>query len=224
MSTDGIAPFARITLRPLGSPLPLGLLALVPAGVLLALLQLGAYPQSEGRTVAMLVLAFVVPLQLITCIFAFLARDTVAATALGLFAGTWLANSVAMLSSPPGSTSVALGTFLLCIGGAFVVILTGASFGKLGPALVMFFGAGRFILAGLYELTGSAGLEHAGAIVGLVLAGTALYSALATEIEDVQGETKLPLLRRNLAAAAIDAPFETQLTRIEHEAGVRQQL
>jgi hypothetical protein len=31
-------------------------------------------------------------------------------------------------------------------------------------------------------------------------------------------------LRRNLAAAALDAPFETQLTRIEHEAGVRQQL
>jgi succinate-acetate transporter protein len=170
------------------------------------------------------VLGFVVPLQLIACVLAFLARDTVAGTSLGLFAGAWLATSLAMLTAPPGSTSGAQGAFLLCVGGGFVVLIAGASFGKLGPALVMVAGGTRFIVSGLFEITGSTALEHAGAIVGLVLAAAALYSALATEIEDVQGETKLPLLRRNLAAAALDAPFETQLTRIEHEAGVRQQL
>jgi hypothetical protein len=52
----------------------------------------------------------------------------------------------------------------------------------------------------------------------------ALYSALATEVEDVQGETKLPLGRRAMAAEALQGPFDRQLERIEHEAGVRRQL
>jgi uncharacterized protein len=105
-----------------------------------------------------------------------------------------------------------------------VVLVAGASFGKIGPALVMVLGATRFVVSGLYELLGGTTLEHAGAIVGLVLAGVALYSALATEVEDVQGETKLPIGRRALAAEALQGPFERQLDRIEHEAGVRQQL
>ncbi len=72
-------------------------------------------------------------------------------------------------------------------------------------------------------LTRSRGLEHAGAILGLRLAATALYSALATAIEDVQGQSKLPMLRRRQAQEAITGPFDAQLERIEHEA-VRQQL
>jgi uncharacterized protein len=220
-----LAGLTRIALRPIGSPLPLGLLALVPAGVVLGLLQLGAFPLSESRTVALLLLGFVVPLMFGAAAFAFLARDTVAGTGLGLFGGTWLATALALLSAPrPGATSPALGAFLLCVGGAMVVLVAGAAFGKLGPALVIVVGAARFAVAGLYELTGSRGLEHAGAILGLVLAATALYSALATTVEDVQGSMKLPLLRRRQAHDAIAGPFDAQLERVEHEAGVRQQL
>jgi len=214
----------RIVLRPIGSPLPLGVLALVPAGVLLGVMQLGGIPVTETKTVALLLLGFVVPLQLVCSVLSFLARDTIAGTGLGLFGGTWLATSLALMSSQPGARSHALGVFLLCVGGSMIVLVAGASFGKLGPALVMVLGAARFVVSGLYELLGGTTLEHAGAIVGLVLAGVALYSALATEVEDVQGETKLPLGRRALAAEALSGPFDRQLERIEHEAGVRQQL
>jgi hypothetical protein len=99
--------------------------------------------------------------------------------------------------------------------------VAGASFGKFGPALVMAVGAGRFAVSGLHELIGGSGLQHAGAILGLALAAVALYSALATEVEDVQGEGKLPLGRRAMAAEALRGPFDSQLQRIEHEAGVR---
>jgi hypothetical protein len=40
----------------------------------------------------------------------------------------------------------------------------------------------------------------------------------------VQGETKLPLGRRAMAAEALQGPFGRQLERIEHEAGVGRQL
>ena len=220
----GVAEATRIVLRPLGSPLPLGLLALVPAGVLLSLQQLEVLHTDDTTTIATVIVTFVVPLQLVAMILSFLARDTVAGTALGLFCGAWLLTGVAMLTAPPGTTSDAQGVFLLCVSAAFLVLVAGAAAGKAGPALVIVVGATRFALTGLYELTDDVGVRHAAAIVGLVLACAALYSALATEIEDVHGEMKLPLGRRKLARSAIEAPFEDQLTRIEHEAGVRQQL
>jgi uncharacterized protein len=219
-----LAGVTRIVLRPIGSPLPLGILALVPAGILMGVLQLGGMPVTQTKTVALLMLGFVVPLQLIAAIFCFLARDTVAGTGLALFGGTWLATALALMSGQPGVRSQALGVFLLCVGGTMAVLVSGAAFGKVGPALVLVVGATRFIRTGLYELIGGSGLEHAAAIVGLALAAVALYSAVATEIEDVRGEAKLPIGRRHMAREALEAPFHRQLEGIEQEAGVRQQL
>jgi succinate-acetate transporter protein len=220
-----IAGYTRVTLRPIGSPLPLGLLALMCAGVLLSLQQAGALAPEEGHTISLILVGFVVPLMLLATIFSFLARDTVAATGLGLFTGAWLATGLAMLSAPsPGATSDALGAFLIALAAAMLVLIGGASFGKAGPAAVILAGAARFLITGLYEIKGSAGLEHAAAAVGFVLAGIALYSALATIVEDIQGHTKLPLGRRAKALDALNAPFDSQLERVEHEAGVRQQL
>jgi hypothetical protein len=85
-------------------------------------------------------------------------------------------------------------------------------------------GSARFLLAGLYELTASRGVEHAAAIVGFLLVGTAAYTALATMLEDVHGSEKLPLGRRGRAAEAIEGGMADQLRGLEHEAGVRQQL
>jgi uncharacterized protein len=129
----------------------------------------------------------------------FLARDTVAGLALGLFAGSWLATGLALMSAPPGSTSPALGVFSISVAACFLLLVAGAAFGKAGPAVVIVVGAARFLLAGLYEINGSVGIEHAAAIVGFVLAGVALYTALVTELEDVRGRIVLPLLRRGMA-------------------------
>lgn len=222
---SGIAPYTRVTLRPIGSPLPMGLLALMCAVLLLSLGQVGALPAEEGRTVALILVGFVVPLMLVSSIFSFLARDTVAGTALGLFTGAFLVIALGTLSAPsPQATSDALGVFLIALAAAMLVLVAGASFGKAGPAAVIVVGSARFLVNGLYEIKSTAGLEHAAGIVGFLLAGTALYSALATLIEDVQRRTTLPLGRRAKARDALDAPFASQLERIEHEAGVRQQL
>src|SRR3954452_9837048 len=110
---DGsLALYTRIALYPIGSPLPLGLLALMCAGVLLSLQQVEALPLDQARQIALILVGFVVPLELIAAILSFLARDTVAGTALGLFTGAWLATALVMLTSSPGETSSALGAFL----------------------------------------------------------------------------------------------------------------
>jgi succinate-acetate transporter protein len=221
---DLVAARTRIVLRPIGSPLPLGLLALAPAGLLLSCYQIGAFTQAEARTVALLVLGFAVPLELISAVLCFLARDSLAGTALGVFAGAWLASGLVLRSTAPGATSPAFGVFLLSIAGALAILVAGAAGGKAGPALVMLAGIARFVLAGLFELTGSVGVEHASAIFGFVLVGAAIYTSLATEIEDLQGESRLPIGRRKRAAMAMQGGFEDQLEGLEREAGVRQQL
>lgn len=220
----GVAARTRIVLRPIGSPLPLGLLALATSSLLLSCLQIGAFPVSEGATVALLMLGFAVPLQLIAMVLCFLARDTVGGSAVGIFAGAWLGSGLVLLSLAPGATSSVFGVFLLSIGVALLILVIGALGGKAGPAVVMMVGSARFLLAGLYELTGSIGVKHAAAIVGFVPVATAAYSALATAIEDIYGHTMLPIGRRGRAAAAIEGDFGDQLAGLEHEAGVRQQL
>ena len=67
----------RIVLRPLGNPLPLGLLALAAATLLVSGLQLGWLAPSDGRAVAPIRIAFVFALQLLASIFGFLCRDVV---------------------------------------------------------------------------------------------------------------------------------------------------
>lgn len=224
MDGQMVAARTRIVLRPLGSPLPLGLLALVPAGLLLSCLQIGAFSATEGRTVAVIILAFCAPLDLITAVLCFLARDTLGGSALGVFGGAWLASGAVLLSSSPGATSPVFGVFLLAISGAMVVLIASAADGKAGPAVVMVAGSTRFLIAGLYELTGTVGVKHAAAIVGFVLVGTAFYISLATALEDIHGASKLPIGRRGRAAAAIEGSMADQLEGLEHEAGVRQQL
>src|SRR3954462_11057637 len=86
-SNGAVGDRTRIFLRPVGSPLPLGLLALMCAGLLLSLEQLDAFPLSDQRTVALVMLGFVLPLELLAATVCYLARDTVAGTALGIFGG-----------------------------------------------------------------------------------------------------------------------------------------
>src|SRR5436190_20583815 len=91
----------RIVLRPIANPLPLGFVALAAGTLLLSGLQLGWLQPAEGHTVALMLLAFVAPLQLIASIFGFLARDVVAGTGMGILAGTWLSISLVTRDQPP---------------------------------------------------------------------------------------------------------------------------
>jgi hypothetical protein len=64
---------ARVMLRPIGNPLPLGFLALAAGTLLVAGLQLGWLAPSEGHDVALILIAFVAPLQLLASVFGYLA-------------------------------------------------------------------------------------------------------------------------------------------------------
>jgi succinate-acetate transporter protein len=215
---------ARVMLRPIANPLPLGFLALAGGTLVLSGLQLGWIPAKEGKDVALIVIAFVVPLQLLTAVFGYLARDVAAGTGMGVLSGTWLSIGLVKLMSPPGSTSDALGLFLLLAGVAMLVPAMAAGGGKLVPAAVLTGAALRFATTGMHQLTASATWEDIAGIVGLVLCALAVYAALAMAVEDARDRTVLPLLRHDGGRAAIDGTLEKQLAHLEREAGVRQQL
>jgi len=228
MSPASVPPLAegaaRILLRPIGNPLPLGFLALAAATLLVSGLQLGWLEPSEGDGVALILIAFVFPLQLVASIFGYLARDVVAGTGMGVLAGSWLSVGLVKLTTAPASTSDALGLFLLIAGIAMLVPAAVSAWGKLVPAAVLTTTAVRFAVTGLHELTASSGWETAAGLVGLALGVLALYAALAMALEDARRETVLPLFRRGAGRASVGGDLREQVQRIEREAGVREQL
>jgi uncharacterized protein len=215
---------ARIVLRPIGNPLPLGFLALAGGTLLVSGLQLGWLQPDEGAQVALILIAFVFPLQLVTSIFGFLGRDVVAGTGMGVLAGTWLSVALVGLTGEPGSTSDPLGLLLLLAGLAMLVPAAASATGKLVPAAVLVTTAARFETTGAYELTASESWETIAGLVGLVLCGVAVYAAAGMALEDATRRTVLPLGRRGPGAESLEGNLGDQLERIEREAGVREQL
>ncbi len=219
------ATVARVMLRPIGSPLPLGAFTLVPSGMLVAGYQLGWFPASDGRSIAFVLLGFAVPLQFLSSVLAFLGRDALVGSGFGVFTGTWLSFALSLLTSKPGATSPVLGVFFLSIGAIFILLMGGGAVGgKVAAGAMILTGSARFILSGLYELTSSTGVEHASGIIGLVFVGAAAYVGLAALLEDSARRTMLPLGRRGDARAALRSGLDAQLSQLEHEAGVREQL
>lgn len=218
------ARITRIALRPIATPFPLGFSALATASLVVAGWELGWFPTSDRIAVALVLIVFASPLQLLSSVFGFLGRDTVAATGFGVQGATWLVVGLELLLSRPGTTSPALGV-LLCAASTWVALCAfGAAMGKLVPAGILLLTATRFLVTGLYELRGGSGLEHAAAVVGLVLVAACAYALLALEIENLQRRTVLPLLRRGSGREAMSAGLDAQAERLEHEAGVREQL
>jgi succinate-acetate transporter protein len=211
----------RVVVRPVGNPLPVGFLALMVATV--AMLQLHVVPAEQGRVVAVGILGLTVPLQLVACVLGFLARDPVAGTGMGILAGTWAAIAWALLLSPPGATSSALGVLLLCSAVAMCVP-TAAATTKVAAMVVMALSAVRFAVTGVGQLTASSGWLTVAGWVGVALGLVAAYAALSFELEDARHATVLPLGRRAAGADTMTAPVTDQVASVPHEAGVRRQL
>jgi uncharacterized protein len=214
----------RVHLRPIGHPLPLGFVGLAAATVVLSGLQLGWVPPEEGRNVALVLIGFVFPVQLVSAVLGYLGRDAVAGTAMGILAGTWLSVGLVKLGAPPGATSKAIGLFLLVGALAMTLPALGAATSKLVPAAVLALTALRFLLTGLFEWTGAAGWKSAAGAEGLVLGALAVYAALAVLLEDATGRMVLPLGKRGKGLLASVGGLDDQVAEVEHEAGVRQQL
>jgi uncharacterized protein len=200
----------RVMLRPVASPLPLGFLALAVATIPFTAVQLGWVAPTEGRAAAIGAIAATVPLQLLASVFGFLARDVVAATGMGVLAGTWGTVGLITATSPPGAVSPGLGVFLLTAGLCMLVPAVSAG-AKLVPATVMTLAGVRFAVTGAYHLTGSAGWKSAAGWVGLLLGVVAVYAALALSLESTHGRAILPLGRRAPAEPAGEPGVRSQL-------------
>ncbi|MBB2746203.1 UNVERIFIED_ORG: hypothetical protein FHR35_006066 [Microbispora rosea subsp. rosea] len=219
----GQAGVARVVLRPVGSPLPLGFLGLALATTAFAAVELGWVPAVQGRVVALAALLFTAPLQFLVCVLGFLARDSVAGAAMGVLSGTWAVIGGVTLTSAPGTTSAALGVVLLTAAAAMLVPAL-AGLPKPVAAAVMAMSATRFAITGVYELTASAGWRTTAGVAGLMLAVIAYYAALAFELEDAHGRALLPVARLGRARTALRGDLRDQTKGLAREAGVREQL
>jgi succinate-acetate transporter protein len=213
-----------IFLRPVGSALPLGFFAFGIGMLILGCQAIGWIPAPEQKQGGMILIAFVFPLELVAAVFAFLARDTLGATTLGLFATSWLTFGWLEYSSPSGATSVTTGVYLFGFAAAVLLLSTLSTLGKPFFSVLLLVAAVRMILAALYEVgaAGSSLYEVSGGLA-LALTALALYGAVALGLEDAHQREVLPLFRRGAAADSF-AGFEAQLERLEAEPGVRQQL
>ncbi|MBY8882220.1 GPR1/FUN34/YaaH family transporter [Actinacidiphila acidipaludis] len=214
----------RIMLRPIASSLPLGFFAFGTGSVLLTTLELRWAPQEQSSSLMLPVLVFVVPLEVLAAVFAFLARDAGAACALAVFAGVWAGSALMFLRGQPGETSPALAVFLLTVAPLMLVLAVASLQGKPLFGALLVIGAARFVLIGAYEAGGPGKLQTVAGWMGVALGVFALYGGLALLLEDGAQRTVLPLARRGRARGALEGDLAQQLARTEGEAGVRRQL
>ena len=204
---DGIP--ATVFLRPVGSPVGLGLGGLVGASLVVSGLELGWVATDQRGAVGLILVGFAFPLQSVASLLAFWARDGAIGTALGVLSGTWLATGLTFLSSGASTTSGALGLLLFASAAVLTCAAAAAASGKLAPAVLFVLVSLRFVAAGIHELGGGGFWKHLAGVLGLVVVALAVYTLLAAVLEDARGEGVLPIGRRR---------------RVEHEPGVRKQL
>lgn len=215
---------AQVFLRPIANPLALGFFGLAGATLTLGALQLGWIPADQRSQVALIVLV-VGPLPMtVASIFGFLGRDDIAATGMGWMAASWLAYGLIEVSTPPGSTSMALGVFLLAAGaGCLLNAIAGGPAKGVAAAIIGLAGA-RFLLSGIYELRAGVGFKHVAGWVGVALCPAALYAGVALAMEDLHRRPVLPTFRGERSRRMFDRPLAEQVDGVAHEAGVRRQL
>jgi succinate-acetate transporter protein len=213
----------RIFLRPIGSALPLGFFSFGIGMLLLGTFALGWIPLDEQQQVGLTLAAFVFPLELVATIVAFLARDTLGATTLGLFAASWLTLGLSYRAAAPGETSVAIAVYLFGFAATALVLALMSIPGKPFFTALLAVAVVRMVLSGWYEAGGSKELLRVSGGFGIALAALALYGGAALGLEDARQRELLPLFRRGKADEAFQG-YAGQVARLEREPGVRQQL
>ena len=213
---------ARIFLRPIGSPLTIGMSGLAIASLVQSGFDLRWIAATQAHQVGLILLAVPFVLQLLACIFSYLARDGAGGAALGVLACTWGGIGAIHLVSAPGSRSGAMGLLLLAAAGVLACSSAAAAAAKPLVSAVFVLAAVRFALAGVYELGASAAWRDAAGVDGLVVLGLAAYSVLAFELEGQRRRPVLPTFRRGRGALAVSDGVGAQLDVVAHEAGVRQ--
>jgi len=212
----------RIFLRPIGSPLTIGLSGLCIASLVQSGFDLRWISVSQATQVGLILLAGPLILQLVACVFSYLARDGAAGAATGVLATSWGAMGLVHIVSAPGSRSGALGLLLLSAGATLTLSALAVASAKPLPAVVFMLAATRFYISGIYELGAGGAWRDAAGLVGLVVLGLATYCVLAFELEGQPGSAVLPTFRRGGGDLARGDGAATQVNGVAHEPGVRQ--
>jgi uncharacterized protein len=216
------SPAPRIFLRPIGSPLTLGTSGLAIASVVQSGLDLHWLALDQTHDVGLILVTVPFVLQIIACVFSYLARDGAAGAAVGVLSAGWLAMGLIQVTSVPGTRSGALGLMLLAAGAVLLASSLAVGVSKPLAGAVFMLAALRFITGGLYELGGSSFWQDAGGIIGLGVVGIAVYCVLAFELEGQLHRPVLPTFRRGRGAAAITDDPASAIDGVVSEPGVRQ--
>lgn len=215
----------RIVLRPLASPLPLGLFAFALGSLVVGVSQLGAFgPGGGDPTVTAMLAAFVALPQLLAAVIAFLTREATVATLLALVGMSWPANIVVLALNPGAMTVAPRGVLFLGLGTILLLLGVAALAAKPFVGTLVLAAGARFVVNGVYDVTAIGWVEVVSGIAALVTAVLACYLALALALEDSRHQTVFPTGRRGAAARAFSADLDTQLGSLHHEAGIRNQL
>ena len=218
---DG-APMTRIVLRPIGTPLSLGMAGLAIASLVQSGYDLHWIAQAQGLEAGLVLLAVPFFLQFLACVLSYLARDGTTGTAIGVLSASWLGIALIHIASTGAHRSGALGLMLLAAGALLLLSALVTVSAKPLPSAVFGILGIRFLLAGIYELGASQSFSAAAGVAGLVVVALAGYSVVAFDLEGMQHRAVLPTFRRGRAEAALTGAASAALDDVVHEPGVRQ--
>lgn len=214
----------KIVLRPYGTPLPLGFFSFAIGMALLAGIALDVISGDQVRAAGVLLATFVFPLEFLASVFAFLARDTGAATALAIFSTSWAGIGALYVIAPMQQRSTSVGMYLCAFAFVLLPLAAAALLGKALLGIVLAVSILRAVLAAAYQLGAPHEWELANAAASLLLFALAVYAGTAFLIEDARQRTLLPILRRGEAGQALQDEVVGQHARLAREPGVRRQL
>ncbi|MFL5865133.1 MAG: hypothetical protein ACJ780_30945 [Solirubrobacteraceae bacterium] len=213
---------ARIILRPIGSPLTIGMSGLAIASLVQSGLDLHWLASGQTHDVGLILVSVPFVLQLVACVLSYLARDGAAGAAVGVLSVSWLAQGLVHLGSAPGSRSGALGLMLIAAASMLILSSLAVSVAKPMVGLVFTLAAVRFLAGGVYYLGGPSFWQTVGGIIGLAVVTTAAYCTLAFELEGQMHHPLLPTFRRGRGAAAARGEAPAAVDGLANEPGVRQ--
>lgn len=179
---------ARIFLRPIALPLPIGYSGLAVGGGLVGAFHLSLLPVAQQHSVGLLVVLVVPALLLLTSVFSLLGRDTAAATETGVLAFGWLGTGIGMLHDPAGHTSATLGVFAATIGAGLIPPLVATTTSRMLPALVIGAAFAHQIALAVLGLAPSTASERAVGVLGWILAAVAIAVSIVFQLTHNAGD------------------------------------
>ena len=219
-----MTPEVRIVVRPYATSLALGFFSFGIGMLLLAGMSNGWLHPSDRHTVGLVLAFFVFPLELLSAVIAFLARDSFGATGLGLFATSWLAIGLANMLASQDALSRATGLYEFGFACAIGLLAVAAFSGKPLIGGILAVATVRSALSGVHEWGGPDWAWKAAGWLALAIFFAAMYGGLAFLLEDVLAKQVLPVFRRGASKESIEGGLDAQLAGLADEAGVRKTL